>query len=160
MGASTDAAAPPRWGFLLSSCLGEVVGSGSAVSQRAICWTRYGSGDIALRRSGRPGGLVLTLRLPFVHVLQHLLLHLGRCRVSDVRGHVPRVTFGINEPSATVTPEHIRYWPLWLRAGLDSLGHGLVNVLDEQVERGRRSADALGTSSPHRGHFRPEHQRS
>ncbi len=33
MGASTDAAAPPCWGFLLSSCRGDVVGSGSAVSQ-------------------------------------------------------------------------------------------------------------------------------
>src|SRR5579862_684958 len=80
------------------------------------------------------------LRLPLPHVLDHLLLHLRRRRVGDVRRHIPRITLRIDQASASVAPKHVRHRPLRRGAELHCLRKNLIDIIHEQVKsRGRSS---------------------
>ena len=51
--------------------------------------------------------------LPLLHILDHLLFHLGRCGLGDVGGYVPAIALGIDQPSTAIAPEHVRDGRFW-----------------------------------------------
>jgi hypothetical protein len=85
------------------------------------------------------------VRLPLLHILDHLLFHLGRCGLGDVRGYVPAIALGIDQPSTAIAQKHVRDGPLGFRAEVYRLGCDFIYVLDNQVQRCRRGAEVLCT---------------
>src|ERR1700693_309720 len=85
------------------------------------------------------------------HLLQHLLLHFLRGRLSFVRTYRPRVSVRINDLAASVPPKHVCDRALARGSEAERLGNYFVDIFHVDKQSCRRGTNALGRARAPRG---------